>query len=146
MHTSETVRELMFQILRTRMAFRQGVQKALKTNDTEMTFEMLQVMSRLWAQQGVSQQLLAEQTAKDKTCMTNLINNLERKGWVVRREDPSDRRNRLIFLTPEGEATARIVRPVLQAFYQSVANQTDEAELRRCFEILAGVEKAMNTL
>ena len=41
--------------------------------------------------------------AKDKACLTNLMNNLEKKGYVYRKEDPADRRNKLVFLTPEGE-------------------------------------------
>ena len=67
---------------------------------------MLQVMNCLWNKQGISQQSLAEKTAKDKACLTNLINNLEKKNWVIRKEGPSDRRNRLIFLTPQGEELA----------------------------------------
>lgn len=146
MEKSETVRELVFQILRTRMSFRQAIQKALRANGQDMTFEMLQIMSRLWTRQGVSQQYLAEQTAKDKTCMTNLINNLEQKGWVVRHEDASDRRNRLIFLTSSGEAQARTVRPIIQRFYRTVAGAMDEGELIRCCETLKKVETSMNAL
>ena len=64
---------------------------------------MLQVLSSLWHEQGISQQILAERIAKDKACLTNLMNNLEKKGYVYRKEDPADRRNKLVFLTPEGE-------------------------------------------
>ena len=95
---NEAAHELVLQILKTRMTFRQTIQRVLKSNNVDMTFEMLQVMHRLWKKPGVSQQYLAEQTAKDKACLTNLINNLEKKGWVERREDPSDRRNKQIHL------------------------------------------------
>lgn len=146
MEKDEILRELILQILRTRMSFRQALQKALKSNNPDLTFEMLQVMSRLWTREGVSQQYLAEQTAKDKTCMTNLINNLEKKGWVVRREDTSDRRNRLIFLTPAGEALSRTVQPVIREFYRSVAGKADERELALCTETLKRIEDLMNAL
>ena len=82
MANNETAHELILQILKTRMTFRQTIQRVLRTNNVDMTFEMLQVMHRLWKKPGVSQQYLAEQTAKDKACLTNLINNLEKKGWV----------------------------------------------------------------
>ena len=68
-------------MLRTRMAFRQALQRVLKRNNIDITFEMLQVLSSLWQEQGISQQALAEKTAKDKACMTNLMANLEKKGW-----------------------------------------------------------------
>ena len=102
MTNNESERELVLQTLRTWMAFRQAVQRVLKRHNVDMTFEMLQVMNCLWNKQGISQQSLAEKTAKDKACLTNLINNLEKKNWVIRKEGPSDRRNRLIFLTPQG--------------------------------------------
>ena len=79
MANSELARELILQMLHTRMAFRQTIQRVLKAGDIDMTFEMLQVMHCLWKNQGISQQSLAEQTAKDKACLTNLINNLEKK-------------------------------------------------------------------
>lgn len=79
MTNTEPARELILQMLRTRMAFRQTIQRVLKAGNIDMTFEMLQVMHCLWKKQGVSQQTLAEQTAKDKACLTNLINNWKRK-------------------------------------------------------------------
>ena len=70
-------RELMLQIVRTRMAFRRSMQRTLRKNNAGITFEMLQVLSSLWHEQGISQQILAERIAKDKACLTNLMNNLE---------------------------------------------------------------------
>ena len=93
----------MLQVVRTRMAFRRAMQRTLKKNNAGITFEMLQVLSSLWHEQGISQQILAERIAKDKACLTNLMNNLEKKGYVCRKGDPTDRRNKLVFLTPEGE-------------------------------------------
>ena len=57
------------------------------------------------------------QTAKDKACLTNLMNNLEKKGYVHRKEDPEDRRNKLVFLTPEGEEFKKQIRPILDQVY-----------------------------
>ena len=56
MANNETAHELILQILKTRMTFRQTIQRVLKTNNVDMTFEMLQVMHRLWKKPGVSQQ------------------------------------------------------------------------------------------
>ena len=103
MANNETAHELILQILKTRMTFRQTIQRVLRTNNVDMTFEMLQVMHRLWKKPGVSQQYLAEQTAKDKACLTNLINNLEKKGWVERREETTELSKKHILLTESVE-------------------------------------------
>ena len=110
-------RELMLQVFRTRMAFRRSMQRTLKKNNVGITFEMLQVLSSLWREQGITQQVLAERAAKDKACLTNLMNNLEKKGYVYRQEDPNDRRNKLVFLTPEGENFREQIRPILDQVY-----------------------------
>ena len=123
MTDSELAHELNLLILKTRMTFRQTIQRLLKRNNVDMTFEMLQVMHCLWKEQGVSQQTLAEKTAKDKACLTNLINNLEKKGWVVRREDTNDRRNKLIFLTPED-------------MYTQIGNQMNTRHMEACMKHL----------
>jgi len=86
-------RELNLQLLKTRMAFRQAVQRLLRKYEIGMTFEMLQILYQLRTLQGVSQQQLAEATARDKACITSLINNLEKKGWVQRKQSPDDRRD-----------------------------------------------------
>ena len=72
----------MLAIFRTRMAFRRAMQRTLRQNDAGTTFEMLQVLSSLWREQGVTQQVLADRTAKDKACLTNLMTNLEKKGFI----------------------------------------------------------------
>ena len=78
MENYNSSRGLIQQMLRTRMAFRQALQRVLKRNNIDITFEMLQVLSSLWQEQGISQQALAKKTAKDKACMTNLMANLEK--------------------------------------------------------------------
>ena len=100
MENYNSSRGLIQQMLRTRMAFRQALQRVLKRNNIDITFEMLQVLSSLWQEQGISQQALAEKTAKDKACMTNLMANLEKKGWIMRQEDPNDRRRDIRPCTP----------------------------------------------
>lgn len=116
-------RELMLQVFRTRMAFRRAMQRTLKRNNAGITFEMLQVLSSLWHEQGITQQVLAERTAKDKACLTNLMNNLEKKGYVRREEDPTDRRSKLVFLTKEGEEFRNQIHPILDQVYVN-AEQT----------------------
>lgn len=130
MNKNEPTRDLFLKLLSTRMTFRQTIQRVLKENKIEMTFEMLQVMHCLWLTEGVSQQYLAERTSKDKACLTNLINNLEKKKWVFRQEDPSDKRNRLVFLTNEGRELCQLVRPLLDGLYAQITKRMTERQVQ----------------
>lgn len=139
-------RELMLQIFRTRMAFRRSMQRTLRKNNAGITFEMLQVLSCLWHEQGISQQVLAERIAKDKACLTNLMLNLEKKGYVYRQEDPADRRNKLVFLTTDGEEFKEQIRPILDQVYvyaeKEIGLEITEtllAELKGVYDVLENV-------
>jgi DNA-binding MarR family transcriptional regulator len=50
---------------------------------------------------------LAARAGMTHQSMSELVASLERRGWVERRPDPSDRRARLVCLTPEGTQTTR---------------------------------------
>ena len=146
MTNNESARELVLQTLRTRMAFRQAVQRVLKRHNVDMTFEMLQVMNCLWNKQGISQQSLAEKTAKDKACLTNLINNLEKKNWVIRKEGPSDRRNRLIFLTPQGAELALTVKPLINDISAQTGAEMEASRITECIEDLKRLHEVLNEI
>ncbi|MEG2573464.1 MAG: MarR family transcriptional regulator [Bacteroides sp.] len=146
MRNYESARALILQILKTRMAFRQTLQCVLKRNNMDMTFEMLQIMNCLWHEQGVSQQMLAEKTAKDKACLTNLMTNLEKRAWVIRKEDPSDGRNRLVYLTPEGEKMNDCVRPLIKELYSQVGMQMGVEEIDVCIDQLKKLDEILNQL
>lgn len=130
MTNGDLAHELTLKMLGVRMTFRQAIQRTLRANQVEMTFEMLQIMHRLWTRQGVSQQYLAQQTAKDKACLTNLINNLVKKGWVVRRGDENDGRHRLIYLTAAGEQMANRVKSLLTDIYDRVGSKMDAEDMQ----------------
>lgn len=142
----EPARELMLQIIRTRMAFRQALQRLLKRNNIDMTFEMLQVMNCLWSEQGVSQQVLAEKTVKDKACLTNLMCNLEKKGWIIRKESESDRRNRQVFLTPEGEAMSEFILPLIREMYAQAGTLMGAEEIYTSTKQLRKLDEILNRL
>lgn len=139
-------RELMLQVVRTRMTFRRAMQQTLRKNKVGVTFEMLQVLSSLWHEQGISQQILAERIAKDKACLTNLMNNLEKKGYVCRKEDPNDRRNKLVFLTPEGEDFREQIRPILNQVYISSERIIGIESIETMLAELKGVDDVLENI
>jgi len=64
-------------------------------------FENLRPEGRTLAQ-------LAERATITHQSMSELVAGLEADGYVERRPDPSDRRAKLIFLTPRGKAVMRV--------------------------------------
>lgn len=56
----------------------------------------------LWTKGPQVPSTLSEETVKDRTTVTRLIDGLVKKGFVVRTENPADRRRSDISLTPAG--------------------------------------------
>lgn len=115
----------------------------IRNTKAGITFEMLQIMSCLWTEQGISQQVLAERTAKDKACLTNLMSNLERKGYVCRKEDPTDRRNKLVYLTEEGEKFHEWIAPLLADYYHELEMRIGNEKLRQIENLLIELQHAL---
>lgn len=106
-----------------RMAFRKHMQGKIRSLDLHLTFEMLEVMLCLWRQDGVNQQVIADITLRDKSAMTYLVDNLMKRKMIRREEDVRDRRNKLIFLTPEGRQLQETLQPwVAEMYDRATAN------------------------
>lgn len=71
----------------------------LKHHQVDLTPEQFLLIDLLWNQGPLSQQELADQLQKDKNSVTKLVDAAERKGFVVRQQNPSDRRSNTIILT-----------------------------------------------
>ena len=71
----------------------------LKQQNIDLTPEQFLLIDLLWNQGPLSQQDLADQMQKDKNSITKLVDAIERKGFVVRQQNPNDRRSNTIILT-----------------------------------------------
>jgi DNA-binding MarR family transcriptional regulator len=108
-----------------RMAFRKHMQSRIRSLEMHLTFEMLEVMICLWRQDGVNQQVIADITLRDKSAMTYLVDNLMKRKMIRREEDAKDRRNKLIFLTPEGRQLQETLQPWVSEMYDKATANMD---------------------
>ena len=112
-----------------RMVFRKYMQGKIRSLELHLTFEMLEVMLCLWRQDGVNQQVIADITLRDKSAMTYLVDNLMKRKMIRREEDARDRRNKLIFLTPEGRQLQQTLQPWVSEMYEKATANMDAETL-----------------
>jgi DNA-binding MarR family transcriptional regulator len=62
------------------------------------------ILTRLACGAAPTQATLAAAVGRDKTRLIPLLDGLEARGLLRRTPDPDDRRNRIVALTPEGQA------------------------------------------
>ena len=128
-----------------RMAFRKHMQGKIRSLDLHLTFEMLEVMLCLWRQDGVNQQVIADITLRDKSAMTYLVDNLMKRKMIRREEDTRDRRNKLIFLTPEGRQLQETLQPWVSEMYERATANMDADTLITGKDIIENMIKNLST-
>ena len=79
------------------------------------------VLTRLNRRPGASQSELADMLEVERPTAGRMVDRLERKGWVIRRPDPADRRINRLFLSPEADR--------IRAGMLDIADQTLEEAL-----------------
>ena len=78
-----------------------------ETADFDVTPVQFAILNALIADPGEDQVTLAAKVAFDAATFGSVTGRLESKGWVRREADPLDRRRKLLWITPEGEAAAQ---------------------------------------
>lgn len=110
-----------------------------KSAGIEITKEQWTVLAVLWKQDGVSQQVIADETGRDKPSTTRLLDNLEKLGYIERRPDASDRRINNIYLTHQGiHAEKKIMKTVTATFdmlSEGISNKEQET-MRKVFRTI----------
>jgi DNA-binding MarR family transcriptional regulator len=119
-----------------RIQTRQHIQAKIKENGIDLTFEMLEVMSCLWRRDGINQQEIADYTLRDKSSMTYLLDNLVKRKLVRRVWDESDRRNKLVYLTKDGEQLRAQLYPWAIEVYEAASVDTLTGELEQSINLL----------
>src|ERR1700690_3207565 len=76
--------------------------KRQTTHAAGLTPAQFSVLSTLWDRDGVAFKDLAAVTWCTRPTMTGIVDTLEKKGFVVRRPNPDDRRSLLVCLTDTG--------------------------------------------
>ena len=96
-------KEIAVELNLTGCKLKQYIAAMLKKQDVPLTPEQFLLIDLLWNQGEMSQQQLADRMQKDKNSVTKLVDAIERKGFVIRKQNSSDRRSNTIVLTEKAE-------------------------------------------
>ncbi len=130
------MQEFVYALLMVQASYRQAIQKEIREQGIDLTFEMIQVMRCLYRKDAVNQQELANQNYKDKSSLSYLLNNMEKRSLVNRIENPNDKRSKLIILTHEGQALHQQIKTLFEALYQKIEDAADKNKLRFCIDYM----------
>ncbi len=134
-----------FVVNRTAIIMRQRLAARFRSVGYEMSTEEFVILARLWAEDGMFQSDVVEQTLKDKTRVTRLLGGMIMRNWIEKRTDERDRRNYRLYLTEEGKSLKPVLLPqvvaVIAAGSADISREdldTTVRTLRKIFDNLSG--------
>lgn len=94
------------------------------------------ILNALIADPGEDQITLANKVAFDAATLGSVIARIEAKGWVSREADPQDKRRKLLWITPDGEAVAHGMRRAVAKAQQRILEPLDSTEREQLTALL----------
>lgn len=135
------IKALIHANLNLRTGIKQFVQAKLREDNVNITYEMLQVMAVLWHRGDMNQQDIADSILKNKASLTSLLDNLTKRKLIIRTEDPSDRRNKIISLTKAGREFELQLEPLLDSFYDTLQASLTSEEINNATSLLVALRR-----
>ncbi|MBU0680328.1 MAG: MarR family transcriptional regulator [Proteobacteria bacterium] len=119
----------------TAQDFKNLAEKILKPY--ELTIEQFHPLKILSFEPGLTQRQIGDECNKSAANLTRILDRLQKKNLIDRRENPEDRRASLVFLTKHGESLVKEVSVILDSFAaKSLADISakDQHVLRQALE------------
>ena len=134
--------EFGFLVARIARRMRQAVDSEMRLIGlTEATWRPLMYVRSLG--DGVRQKELATAMSVEGPSLVRLLDNLERRGLIERREDESDRRARGIHLTRAGRELAVRAARIGNTLQSRLLAGVPEADLETCERVLETLEREL---
>jgi DNA-binding MarR family transcriptional regulator len=101
-----------------------------------LTFPQFGVLLRLSFQDNVTQKELSDIMDTDTTTIMVICDSLQKKGFLKRMKDPSDRRVNRLILTEKGKNILSKAYPLMMKRYEFFVNSLSQKELETITPIL----------
>lgn len=138
-------KEVAVEINLTGCKLKQFIASKLRQMEVPLTPEQFILIDLLWNQGSMSQQQLADQMQKDKNSVTKLVDALERKGFVVRKQNRQDRRSNTLVLTEKAEGLKHGAKQKGISILDEMLVGISEEELRSFLETLHKLNRNMTS-
>jgi DNA-binding MarR family transcriptional regulator len=122
----------------------QHVSSELSKNGIPLTRQQVIILKLLYKDGAQPQSNLAFLTERDKTSLTRLINNMEKKNLVARIPSNTDKRVNLIHLTKTGESVFEKVVPTLQSIIQNIQAGISESDSETVIRVMKQIQQNIN--
>jgi DNA-binding MarR family transcriptional regulator len=104
------------------------------------------VLNHLYFHEGISQTQLAAILDIEKAALGRLLDRMEAKGLVARRQDDRDRRTRRVYLTKEIQPTLQVMRKAAAVTREESTGSLSQAERASLLDMLQRMREDLSAL
>ena len=104
------------------------------------------VIARVRRHPGLSQSEIADLLEIEKASAGRLIDRMEAKGWLQRRDDANDRRINRLHLTPEAERLHAAIWPIAEATVDAALGDLSGEERRQLTGLMTRVKSKLQAM
>jgi MarR family transcriptional regulator, transcriptional regulator for hemolysin len=129
-------------VTRVSRYWRRAIDQALVESDlSQATALPLLVLSRRGA--DARQGVIADELGLEGPSLVRIVELLVAENLVIRREDPSDRRAKLLSLTERGQIRVQEIEAAIKKVRERVLADLDEAEFAVTIRVLSKIEQSL---
>ena len=94
--------------------------------------------------EGTPSTKLGPKMGMEPRSLTRMIKSLEKKGWIEKKNDKSDKRLVKLHLTEEGKRLRQKTKEVVIHFNNRLYEEIGEKELKTCFNVLQQINNLID--
>lgn len=122
------------QLYLTNQAMTNHAERALKPYG--ITLEQFVLLKNISENDGLSQNQLCEIVEKSPANVTRILDRLEKKSFIKRKQNPADRRSTLVVITDQGMEMADKVHTLFESFSEHLTKGISSQEQDKFMNIL----------
>ena len=94
---------------------------------------------------GIYASMIAERAHVSRAAVSRQLQQLEERGWIARKIDPSSKRNAFVYLTEEGASVVRRQHTCSEQFFDRVFSRVGRERMEEMLQTLDEIADAMET-
>jgi DNA-binding MarR family transcriptional regulator len=120
---------------------RKTLERQLTEAGLPLKIELFPVINRLFEEDSVSQQTIADWFNFDRHRISRMLDELEQAGFIERKDDPNSRRSNLVCLTPYTLAHKEVIHNAILASIDIAFQGFSADEVAKIIEMLEKIHK-----
>lgn len=112
----------------------------------EISLEQWVVLSKLAEQEDINQKMLSVKAEKDPASLLRILDILERKGLIERRQNAGDRRSTSLYITAKGKELKNELAPYIEDRFKEITSGISEQEIEVYMKVISNIDDNLKKL